>query len=57
MQAPHPSDAAGAATSIGAFLASWPLSQINEYLTAIALVVSITVGVATLIRYARGKGK
>lgn len=42
----------GATTSIGAFLASFPLSQINEFLTMIALVVSIVAGLYT-IRKAR----
>ena len=42
----------GAATSAGAFLASFPLAAVNEFLTFVALCVSIIAGIYA-IRKAR----
>lgn len=51
----HLADAkAGIVTTIGAFLASFPLAEVNMVLTTLALLVSITVGIYTVRKLRRG---
>ena len=50
---PPPQEGAGAATSIAAFVASIPLSFVNDVLTTVALVVSITAGIYAIRRARR----
>jgi len=47
----------GTIASIGAYIFSVTVHEVNEYLTAVSLCVGITVGVWTLCRFVRNRSR
>jgi len=47
----------GTLASIGAYVFSITIHEVNEYLTMVSLCVGITVGIWTLCRFIRTKAK